>query len=65
MKTILLITNKESGEVKPYSTLTVFLEENPQYKEKPYPSRFEENLSRKKTAFEDEFFKIERKRIVR
>jgi hypothetical protein len=42
MKTILLITNKESGEVQPYSTLTVFLAENPQYKEKPYPSRFEE-----------------------
>ena len=64
MKTILLVTNKKSGEVKPYSTLTVFLDENPQYKEKPYPSRFEE-MSRKKTAFEDEFFKIERKLVQR
>ena len=63
MKTILLITNKESGEVEPYSTLSPFLRDYPQY-EKRIDS-INDYLSRKKTAFEDEFFKIERKKVVR
>jgi hypothetical protein len=63
MKNILLITNKESGEVLPYSTLSPFLRDYPQY-EKRIDS-INGYLSRKKTAFEDEFFKIERKEVVR
>jgi hypothetical protein len=34
MKTILLITNKESGEVQPYSTLPVFFRDFPQYEKR-------------------------------
>ena len=63
MKTILLVTNKESGEVKTYSTLTPFLRDYPQYKKRI--DSINDYLSRKKTAFEDEFFKIERKKVVR
>lgn len=63
MKTILLVTNKESGEVFPYSTLPVFFRDFPQY-EKRIDS-INDYLSRKKTAFEDEFFRIERKQVVR
>ena len=63
MKTILLITNKESGEVQPYSTLPVFFRDFPQYEKRV--DSINDYLSRKKTAFEDEFFRIERKNVVR
>ena len=63
MKTILLITNKESGEAQPYSTLPVFFRDFPQYKKRV--DSINDYLSRKKIAFEDEIFKIERKRVVR
>ena len=63
MKTILLVTNKQSGEVKPYSTLPVLFRDFPQYEKRV--DSINDYLSRKKTAFEDDFFKIERKKVVR
>ena len=46
MKTIVLVTNKQSGEVLPYSTLSPFLRDYPQY-EKRIDS-INDYLSRKK-----------------
>ena len=63
MKTILLITKKESGEVQPYSTLPVFFRDYPQYEKRV--DSINDYLSRKKTAFEDDFFKIECKEVLR
>lgn len=63
MKSILLITNKKSGEVKPYSTLPVFFRDFPQYEKRV--DSINDYISRKKTAFEDDCFKIERKKIIR
>lgn len=63
MKTILLITSKQSGEVFPFATLTAFFESYPKYLNEY--SAITTALSRKKIPFEDEQFKIERKKIIR
>lgn len=65
MKSILLITKKQTVETTPFATLSAFFKTNPQYGNPPTKGRIEETLSRKKIAFEDEFFKIERKKVVR
>ena len=60
---VILFTNKKTGEVECFSSLKPFYDKYPQFEANSY--NIDNYLSRKKTAFENDEFKVQRLEVQR